>query len=137
MNTYVPLLDEAIHGSPDALGEHRLHQTALELLAAGSVLAAEQSRHEMDTAAGKGLLLRDLTAILQAAGAGQIERLFVRANSHADEDLVNAAALAVFRNSGSVICDESLTANEDVAAILRYRVAAAPEPALAASPTLV
>jgi hypothetical protein len=137
VNTYVPLLDEAIHGSPDALGEHRLHQTALELLAAGSVLAAEQSRHEMDTAAGKGLLLRDLTAILQAAGAGQIERLFVRANSHADEDLVNAAALAVFRNSGSVICDESLTANEDVAAILRYRVAAAPEPALAASPTLV
>ena len=137
VNTYVPLLDEAIHGNPDALGEHRLHQTALELLAAGSGQAAVQSRHEMDTAAGKGLLLRELTAILQAAGAGQIERLFVRANPRADEDLVNAAALAVFRNSGSVICDESLTANEDVAAILRYRVATEPEPALAASPTLV
>jgi hypothetical protein len=137
VNTYAMLLDQEIHGSPHALGEHRLHQTALELLAAGSALAAEQSRHEMDTAAGKGLLLRDLTAILQAGRMGQIERLFISANSRNDEDLINSAALAVFRNSGTVARVESPSAAEEVAAILRYRPIEPREPERAGSQTLV
>lgn len=137
VNTYAPMLDQAIHGSPDALGSHRLHQTAMELVAAGSAaLAAANSLRQMDAAAGRGLLLKDLATILQAARIGQVERLFVTAGPRGGEALINSAALAVLRNSGSVAVGESLGTTEEAAAILRYRMAPATELALAASPAM-
>jgi hypothetical protein len=68
---------------------------------------------------------------------GQIERLFISANSRNDEDLINSAALAVFRNSGTVARVESPSAAEEVAAILRYRPIEPREPERAGSQTLV
>ena len=122
VNTYAPTLERAIHGSPEALGTRRLYQTALQLLPRESAPAVEEFRRELEAAAGKGLLVRDSAAIGQAAGRGQIERLFIGPNPRGDEEVMNAAALAVLRNSGSVVSGEALKAGEDAAAILRYRV---------------
>jgi hypothetical protein len=132
VNTYAALLDQAIHGSPESLGEERLRKAALELIAANPVKTSDQVRREMDAAAGRGLLVTDLAAIREAAGIGQVERLFLNAHPQADEISINGTALAVIRNSGTVICCEALGVS-GVAAILRYRVAQAPEPALAAN----
>lgn len=130
VNTYTQLLEQAIHGSPESLGPDRLHKAALELVAAESAHTADRVRHEMDAAAGRGLLLKDLAAINEAARIGQVERLFVEPNPQDQdhENLINATALEVIRNSGTVVSSEA-----GVAAILRYRVAPAPEPELAAS----
>lgn len=135
VNTYSALFDEAIHGNPDALGEHRLHQMALELMAASSPVAADQFRYEAEAAAGKGLLLRNLPAIHHAARMGQIERLFVNSGSRVDEGLTNSTTLAVFRNSGTVVYDAFPSTTEGIAAILRYRASEATEPELAANQT--
>jgi len=136
VNTYALLLEQAIQGSPESLGEgrseDRLHKAALEFVAANSAHTADQARQEMDAAAGRGLLVTDLAAIHEAARIGQVERLFVEANPQANEDSINRTALAVIRNSGTVVCSEALDA-PGVAAILRYRVSPAPEPELAAS----
>ena len=129
VNTYAPLLDRTIHGNPESLGEGRLHKAALELVATNSAHAADQARREMDAAAGRGLLLTDLAAINEAARIGQVERLLVEANPQAGEDLINATALAVIRNSGAVVSGKS----PGIAAILRYRAAEAPVPELAVS----
>jgi hypothetical protein len=123
VNTYAALSEQTIHGSPESLGEPRLHKAALELIAANPENAIEKVRREMDAAAGRGLLVTDLGAIHEAAGIGQVERLFFDANPRADENLINATALAVIHNSGTVICSEAL-GGSGVAAILRYRVAA-------------
>ena len=136
VNTCSALLDKAIHGNPDALGEQRLHRMALELMAAISPLTADQFRHETEAAAGKGLLLGNLPAIHRAARAGQIERLFVNSGSSVDEALTNSAALAVFRNSGTIVCDAFPGAGEGISAILRYRPSEAAEPEPAADQTL-
>ena len=134
VNTYAALLEQAIHGSPESLGEDRLHKAALELLAANFSNIADQDRREMDAAAGRGLLLTDLSEIDGAAQVGQVERFFVEASPQTNEDMVNRIALAVIRNSGTVICTQSVAGKaQGVAAILRYRVPQAPEPELAAS----
>lgn len=132
VNTYVALSEQTIHGSPESLGEERLHKTALELIAAHPAKTRDQARRDMDAAAGRGLLVTDLAAIREAAGIGQVERLFLGANPQAEENPINAAALAVIHNSGTVICSEDL-GGSGVAAILRYRVGRAPAPELAAN----
>jgi hypothetical protein len=134
VNSYAPVLEQAIHGSPEALGTQRLHRTALELVVAASAATAGRFGQEIYAAAGKGLLITDPTTILQAARMGQIERLFVRANSRSHEKLVNSAALAVFGNSGTVAaCSELPGTVEELAAVLRYRAVPESEPELAAS----
>jgi len=121
VNTYAGLLDAAIHGSPAAFGDHRLHEKALELLRASQSSLNSKSAKETDAAIGRGLLVTEALAIREAARLGQVEKLFVDTAQHTpDEDLINSAALAVIRNSGSVICGEA-PGGITVAAILRYR----------------
>lgn len=128
-NTYASLMDQAIHGSPEPIAEDKLRRAATELLAARSKGAGEQFRREMDRAAGRGLLTTDLDAIEAAARIGQIESLFFEPKLASNEERINETALAVLRNSGSVASCESLETG--VAAILRYRVSAAPQPEMA------
>ncbi|HTA44414.1 MAG TPA: hypothetical protein VK789_18320 [Bryobacteraceae bacterium] len=131
INTYPALIDEAIQGSPEPIVEDKLRKAAMELLAARSGRVAEGIRREMDRAAGRGLLTMDLDAIEAAARIGQIDTLFVEPKPTSNEDRINEAALAVIHNSGTVAACESLETS--VAAILRYRVPAAPQPEVAAS----
>lgn len=129
INTYPALLDQTIQGSPEPVAEDRLRRAAADLLAARSKGAAEQMRREMDRAADKGLLTTDLDAIEAAARIGQIDSLFFEPRPASNEERINEAALAVLRNSGTVASCESLATS--VAAILRYRVSAAPQPQMA------
>jgi hypothetical protein len=131
-NTYAPLLDEAIHGSPEGLGKERLHEAALRLMAADAARAAGLDEKAMDTAAGRGLLLNGLPAIRQAAEAGLVERFLISADNGGNDTAANSIALAVIRNSGSVAASGTVPLPAGPAAILRYRTAAAPEPGLAA-----
>lgn len=131
VNTYSRLLDQAIHGSPDPMGENRLHKAALELTAADSARAPHEAHKEIDRAAGRGLLVTDLDEIEKAARLAQIERLFVNPKPASSENRINHAAVAVIRNSGDVAVSDSL--DTGIAAILRYRVPEAPQPELAES----
>ena len=138
VNTYSPLVEESIHGSPDALGFERLHKTALELVAAHSLHAMDHYRNDMDAAAGRKLLLTDLSLVMEAARLGRVSRFFINREATAggtkaleNEELVNSVALAVLNHSGTVVCCESQLPAGGVAAILRYRTegetVAAPE----------
>jgi hypothetical protein len=123
VNTYSPLVEESIHGSPDALGFERLHKTAIELVAGHTLCALDRIRKEMDAAASRKLLLTDPVAILDAARLGQVARLFINrdAIASASGEIVNSAALAVIHNSGTVTSCEGQVTSGGVAGILRYR----------------
>jgi hypothetical protein len=123
VNTYAPLVEEPIHGSPDALGFERLHRTALELATAHAAKAMVSHRAEIDAAAGRKLLLTDPAAIVKAAGAGQVGRLFINLRRIVDKTLANAAVLAVLSKSGTVACCEGPVPDGGIAAVLRYRAA--------------
>jgi hypothetical protein len=120
VNSYTGLLAEAIHGSPDATNPHRLHEQALQLVIAHEKPFNGKAHRQMEAAADKGLLLTEPTAIRDAARLGQVEKLFIQTGRCADEDPMNGAALAVLRNSGSIISGES-TEETAVTALLRYR----------------
>jgi len=125
-NTYPSVLAGGIYGSPDSLGEDVLFARAVELMAAYSARAANESLRELDQAADRALLIRDPAAVAEAAGKGQVEELIVSADGpgfEQREDMINWAALATIRNSGkiSVLVDSQLESG--VAAVLRFREA--------------
>ncbi len=122
INTCPSLLHEAVHGSPQALGEERIHREALQIVArTASRACAEQTIDELSAASRRGLLLTDLGEISAISSRGQIERLFLRPMPQTSEALLNETAVAVIRNSGTVVCNAAMaTPGEGVAAILRY-----------------
>src|SRR6185312_11195662 len=126
VNTYASLLSVAIHGSPDSMTDTILHQRGLAILRQSLAGLDETALVTIESAAGRGLLEDEVKGILEAARKGQVERLYLATPDHADEEAVNSAALAVLRNSGTVVCGE-LPQGRTAAAILRYR-----EPALTA-----
>jgi hypothetical protein len=132
INTYLPLLDEAIHGSPDAMSEDFLHDAAIQLMEARAALRTEQASHAMDTAADRGLLLQDFEEIAEAARVGQIDHLYVTVQTPENEELVNRIVLDVVRHAGKVFYTESPELTGGFAAILRYRAV----PVLARATTL-
>jgi len=138
VNTYSPMVEEAIHGSPDALGFERLHRTALELIAAHNGKTGKAAVGQLEAAAGRKLLLTDPLAIASAAAAGQVAQIFIQPGIGGDksnEAVVNRAVLAVIATSGTVSwAPEGLDGfgQNGVAAILRYAASGSPgEPELA------
>jgi hypothetical protein len=128
INSYKELLQAAIHGSPDATNVHELHAKALALVTGNGASLKEKIHFDLEKAANRGLLLAEVAAIREAARLGRVERLYIANVPRADEELINSAALAVIRNSGSVIFGEP--ANRiGVAAVLRYRTGVNPAPA--------
>lgn len=132
VNTYAPLVEEAIHGNADALGFERLHKEALALVAAHGPRRAEATARELDNAAGRKLLLTDGAAIAKAAAQGQVARFYFNRDLRNDPAL-NSIALAVLRDSGEVISSEGAIPQGGAAAILRYRSAEEPAAAEAAT----
>jgi hypothetical protein len=127
INSYEHLLDEAIHGSPDAIPEETLHRRALQLVCAQSSLRAGQAKQQMAAAMDHGLLITDFEEIAREALHGRVDHLYVGSRLTPGEDQVNQTALDVIRHSGKVVYVASLETPGGVAAILRYRA----EPALA------
>jgi hypothetical protein len=124
VNTYIPTLAAAIHGSPDSLGTKALHAGALDLMAAESTAGFDETRRRIEDAAGHHLLATDLAEIEDAAAAGRIEELIVLATADsglAAGEAVNRAALATLRNSGRIAVLDDPHVTGACAAILRYR----------------
>jgi hypothetical protein len=123
VNTYAKLLPAAVHGSPDALPPPLLHEKALAVFQESQSAVDGRALAAIEEAAGRGLLEIEANAILEAAIAGQVQHLYLEPTAHADERLLNAAALQVLRNSGTVSCGD-LPEGRTAAAILRYRTPA-------------
>jgi len=123
VNTWFPLVSGEIPGNTEASAADSLRAKAEELLAAYSVKDAETIRHAMETAAGRGLLIEDPAAVVQAAGSGQVADLIVltgAAGFAKREAVINWAALATVRNSGKVHLLNATEPSGGLAAILRY-----------------
>jgi hypothetical protein len=124
---YSPLLAGAIHGSPDSLGPEVLHQKAAHLISAHSELARDTTLREMDEAAGRGLLVTDPAAVIDAARGGQIDELIVSPAAPGfsqREEEINWTALATIRAGGTVSLADAPHLDKGFSAILRYRQAA-------------
>ena len=132
INTWTPLVTEEIRGSTETFAQDFLHRKAAELAGAFATNGAEATLRDLETAAGRGLVERDAEAVIAAAGAGQIRELVVETAAAAlpvREAFINWNALATIRNGGRVRFVKAGLPGEGVAAILRYRGAAAGESA--------
>jgi len=138
-NSYAFLNAKAIEGSPDAMTWQKLHAQALDIMLAHMAENAGRLGQEIDSAAGRGLLLSNPAAILEAARDGRVENLFINEaalkSDRLEADLINSAAVAVIHNSGTAICAGGILKEPEIAAAtLRYRYAV-PEPDVVVSAT--
>ncbi|HWE52019.1 MAG TPA: hypothetical protein VG273_19660 [Bryobacteraceae bacterium] len=127
VNTYPSVLAGGIFGNPDSLGEETLFSKAVDLMAAFSKRAANATLQELESAAGRSVLIHDPAAVAEAAGKGQVEELIVSQDVpgfEQREDLINWAALATIRNSGKISMLGDPRMQSGVAAVLRFRDAA-------------
>ncbi|WP_343318709.1 hypothetical protein AAFM46_15495 [Arthrobacter sp. TMP15] len=142
VNTYSNVIDEAIEHNPDQLSKDELHKMAWPLIE--SRLRAERARviGRFQELNGTGRVSGDLRTILEAATAGRVETLFVKADPwcweratdedapvvelgaderFADCELVDAAAVATLHTNGLIFAtSQTVAPNSEVAAILRY-----------------
>jgi len=124
VNTYSPMLTGAIHGSPNALGADVLYAKATELMSAYSARVTDTTLREMEEASGRGLLVKDPAAVIEAARIGQVDELILSPGAPGfdrHEETINWAALATIRNSGRVGVINGSQPEAGVAAILRFR----------------
>lgn len=124
VNTWFPLVPGEIHGNAETAAPDFLRKEAAGLLAAYSLKDAETIRHDMDAAAGRGLLVEDPAAAMQAAGMGQVAELILATAAPGfakREAVVNWAVLATVRNGGKVFLLDAAEPSGGLAAILRYR----------------
>jgi hypothetical protein len=122
VNTYSPILEQAIHGCPEYLSIGALHEKAAALADCYSVGAPDKAVRDMEDAAGRGLLATGTEDILEASQLGRVEHLLVSLPCDpAHEDGLNSAVLAAFRHSGRVSVLESSRLPSGAAAILRFR----------------
>ncbi|HVW08783.1 MAG TPA: hypothetical protein VHC90_09380 [Bryobacteraceae bacterium] len=116
------LLPSGITESPAHLSDSMLHQQALQLLRSSDADAAKAVERLMNAAANRHVLILDPATIFDSANSGRVKRLFLDPARTNGDNLVNSAALAVVRNSGSVICRGAQETPYGIAAELRYRV---------------
>jgi hypothetical protein len=126
INSYPGLLEEAVHGSPDAISEEHLHGNALQLVQERSAQRSRQVRRYTEAVAGQGLLAIHFDEIADAARAGRIDHLYVTELLQESDEAVNRTVLEVLRHAGQVEFIESSGLGSGVAATLRYRLAQPP-----------
>ncbi len=105
VNTYAPLLDGDIHGSPESLGVNVLYAIAVDLIAGYSSRPVETILRETEKAVGRSLVVTDPNLVAAAASVGLVEELIVSPGApHFGqlETIVNRAALSTIRNSGVI-----------------------------------
>ena len=124
VNTWFPLIPGEIAGNTEAAVPDFLRKEAAALLSAYSLKDAETIRHDMDAAAGRGLLVEDPAAAMQAAGSGQVAELILATAAPGfakRETVINWAVLATVRNGGKIFLLDAAEPSGGLAAILRYR----------------
>ena len=142
VNTYANAVEGAVKHNPDKLSIEELHKMAWPLIE--QRLRADRARvidrfHELQ---GTGRVSGDLASVAEAAAAGRVETLFVKAHPwcwervvgedvpvvelgadprFADCELVDAAAVATLATNGRIFTtSETVASGSEVAAILRY-----------------
>jgi hypothetical protein len=122
VNTYSPILEQAIHGCPEHLTTAQLHDRAVELTESYSAGAPDKDLRDMEDAAGRGVLADSAEDILESAELGRVDHLLLALPcSPSEEEALNAAALATLRHSGRISVLEPWRLPAGAAAILRFR----------------
>jgi hypothetical protein len=128
---YPRVVEGCVEGSPEERGPGDLHADAWPL-AAGALAAPRQEALERIRGAAGALVATDADAVLEAAGAGRVDALFVadpdpawgeRAGEPAggDTDALDLVVVRTLAASGAVhVLDEPALPGHAVAALLRY-----------------
>lgn len=125
VNTYSPIVEQAIHGSPEQLTLAQLHERAMALSCCYSAGAPHKDMRDMEDAEGRGLLADNVEDILEAAELGRVDHLLLSLPCEpADEEALNSAALSTIRHSGRISVLDGSLLRTSAAAILRFREAA-------------
>jgi hypothetical protein len=106
VNSYEGILTGAIHGNPDKVGHEFLHTRALALMRARAATQRSRAFAEREEAAATSRFLSDIDAILNAAEAGNNEKMFISdalPTLNRRSALVNKALVNTWRHGGEVI----------------------------------
>jgi len=129
LTTWRPLVAGAIHGSQRTADPRALLPRAIQLLTDHAAHSGDTFDRDMESAASRGLFLTDPAELIGAARCGRIDTLFISpegAGFVANEELINSAALATIRNSGSVNVLHGMRLAEGCGAVLRFCPVAEP-----------
>lgn len=142
VNTYPNVIDEAVEHNSDQLSSEELHKMAWPLIERRLRADRERVIDRFKELNGTGLVSSDLATVAEAAAAGRVETLFVKADPwcwervveddapvvelgadtrFANCELVEAAAVATLNTNGRIFAtSETVAPGSEVAAILRY-----------------
>jgi hypothetical protein len=127
VNSYDGILTGSIHGNPDAVGRDFLYTSAIALMRARAETQRSRAIAEKDDAAGTPRFLSNSDSILNAARAGNVERIYIpnplpvrNQQSHT----LNKALVDTWRHSGAVVVVAASGLEDGVGALLRMGHAA-------------
>ena len=141
-NKYRYLLDQAVSGNFDEARDEEVHEQAWPLVAPRFSEAQAKAHSSFAALEGTGRTATDVAGVIEAAGHGRVDTLFVAGNQHqwgvydrqtgqielhdeeqpGSEDLLDLAAVQTLLNRGSVytVAREDVPSGGKLAAILRY-----------------
>ena len=142
VNTYPNVIDAAVEHNSDQLSTEELHKKAWPLIETRLRSDRERVIDRFKELNGTGLVSSDLATVAEAAAAGRVETLFVKADPwcwervvnedspvvelgvderFADCERIDAAAVATLNKNGRIYAtSETVAPDSEVAAILRY-----------------
>lgn len=142
VNAYPNVIEAAVEHNSDQLSTEELHRKAWPLIEARLRSDRERVIDRFKELNGTGLVSSDLAIVAEAAAAGRVETLFVKADPwcwervvhddspvvelgvderFADCELIDAAAVATLNTNGRIFAtSETVASDSEVAAILRY-----------------
>jgi hypothetical protein len=125
LNTYPHLLEQAIHGSPERLTAHNLHERAWEIVSQCPSEPLQKALADYRKQSGAALVFGDTGAILKAAAAGRVAGLFLSESAGTPgqpDDPLNMAALETVLHGGWAFAlnPAEMPAKDSAAALLRF-----------------
>jgi hypothetical protein len=125
LNTYPQLLEQAVHGSPEGVAPHILHERAWEIVSQCPSRRLQEALAEYGKQGGASLASGDVSAIAKAAAEGRVASLFLSENADAaghPNGPLNVAAVETVLHGGWAfeLKAAGMPAKASVAAVLRY-----------------
>jgi hypothetical protein len=138
VNTYRPLLEKAVKGSPDGLPSRTLHERAMEIVMQTFSEPLQKSLADFQNYRDTMRVSTDAPAVIKAAWQSRVLELFISEKAEQrgmwneqtqdiesgdrGEDLLNAAALQTVRHGGRafVLNASEMPVPAEVAAVLRF-----------------
>lgn len=136
ISTCPSLLDDAVTGNPDALGELTLHERSWAIVSEALDRERDRLLETVGDMWASPRVLTEPSGIVDAAAAGRIDSLLLSddagvwpreprgtgAAEPTDDDLLESAAIGTLRSSGTVVVFPAgrMPHEEDAVALLRY-----------------